>query len=132
MARGQRNHEVRSRLWTAAIVVTITLAAVTSPVFAQDVSQADVSIGYLNVNQTMHGVNMQVTLPITEHWHFVGEINRASGCGLLRLRAEVYGYLDSGWVSIRLAPYSKDLAFLADHGRRSPFEGRRLLRQLLL
>jgi hypothetical protein len=59
--------------------VAITLAALTSPVFAQDVSQADVSVGYLNVNRTMQGVNVQVTLPMTEHWNFVGEISRASG-----------------------------------------------------
>ena len=66
-------------LEVTGIAVAIGLAAVTSPAFAQDMSQSDVSVGYLKASGTMQGVNVQATFAMTEHWHLVGEINSASG-----------------------------------------------------
>ena len=79
MARSsRRSSQERSGLRIAGIVVA-SLAAVTSPAFAQDAGQSDVSVGYLRVSGTIQGVSVQATFAMTEHWHLVGEINRASG-----------------------------------------------------
>ena len=73
----RRGWPIRRVVDIAGIVAALGLAAATA--FAQDVSQADVAVGYVNIGGTMKGVNVQATFPLTEHWNLVGEFNRASG-----------------------------------------------------
>ena len=73
----RRGWQIRRVVDIAGIVAATGLAA--APAFAQDVSQADVAVGYVNIGGTMKGVNVQATFPLTEHWNLVGEFNRASG-----------------------------------------------------
>ena len=64
---------------TCIVTVTVVVAAA-GPVFAQGTGQAEVAVGFLrNIGGTMQGVNVQAALPLGEHWHLVGEINRSTG-----------------------------------------------------
>lgn len=59
------------------LLTGLTLSA--SPVFGQNVSPADVSVGVLTVNGTMFGVNVQVTKPLSGNWSLVGEVDWSRG-----------------------------------------------------
>ena len=61
-----------------AMLVT-GLAVAVMPASAQDTRQIDLSAGYLNVNRSMHGANIQVSRPISRHWVMVGELNTSLG-----------------------------------------------------
>jgi hypothetical protein len=59
------------------LLIGLTLSA--SPVFAQDLPPADVSVGSLTVNGTMFGVTLQGTKPLSWNWSLVGEVDWSRG-----------------------------------------------------
>ena len=61
------------------IVAAIGFAVAISPALAQNVRQVDLSVGYLHVNRSMHGANVQVSAPMTRRWSVVGEFAGAFG-----------------------------------------------------
>jgi hypothetical protein len=46
---------------------------------AQDVDHVDVAVGYVNVGGSMHGVDVQVSKPLTPRWSFVADFDRSVG-----------------------------------------------------
>ena len=66
------------RGFVVASCLAIGISAASSPVWAQGAG-LDVAAGYLNVAGGMHGVNAQVTAPLTRRWSAVGEFDWSSG-----------------------------------------------------
>ena len=62
-----------------AWVLTFSVTLLSSPAFAQDVRQTDVSAGYLNVNGSMHGWNVQLTAPVSSRWSLIAELDGSRG-----------------------------------------------------
>jgi hypothetical protein len=63
---------------TAATFAAI-MAGLASPALAQDDRQTDVTVGYLNVNGSMHGTTIQVSRQLTARWTVVGEFDASHG-----------------------------------------------------
>src|SRR5262245_896075 len=66
-------------LLAGGFVAMISMAAASSPALAQDVHRIDFSAGFLNVAGSMNGANAQLNVPISRHWSFVTEFNKATG-----------------------------------------------------
>jgi len=115
MRRHNRRRRQAFRLGTIAV---FGLAASTSSASAQD-GQADLSVGYLNVSGSRHGVIVQASMALTPRWSIVGEFDMSngpdSGCSVgcgpnFRDIAGLGGFRFAWHPTVRFAPFWQILA----------------------
>ena len=98
----------------SGIVVTIGVIVAAAPASAQAVRQLDLSAGYLNVNGSMHGVNVHMSTGITRGWSLVGEFDGSHGedpecsvgCGPNYRDEALLGGVRFAWhPTVRISPF---------------------------
>jgi hypothetical protein len=75
---------MRSLFGRPFVAVFLGALLVTAPTaLAQEAGWIELTAGYLNVNGTMHGADLQISLDATRRWTIVGEVAGAYGpdCG---------------------------------------------------
>ena len=114
MRQHNRRRRQAFRLGTIAV---FGLVASTSSASAQD-GQADLSVGYLNVSGSRHGVIVQASMALTPRWSIVGEFDVSngpdSGCSVggpdFRDIAGLGGFRFAWHPTVRFAPFWQILA----------------------
>lgn len=98
----------------SGIVATISVTVAASPASAQAVRQVDLSAGYLNVQESMHGVNVHASTGITRRWSLVGEFDGSNGedpecsvgCGPNYRDVALLGGVRFAWhPTVRISPF---------------------------